>query len=96
VTIRLPIRVKGVDVDDVETWPDVTLCDSKDAAHLAEPRFATWRCHWISGPVDYCEPCKIAMTRVAAALGAHLHCDEIPLPVLDDAVRGIALGGVRG
>lgn len=93
--LRLPIRARGIDVDDVETWLEVAICDSKDAAHEASPRIATWHCHWPTGPVDYCDPCRAQMAQIAAALGLHVHSEPIALPFDGDPDRAIALGGVH-
>lgn len=74
-TIRLPLPLAGVDPDDWETWIELPLCESKDHG----PRLAVRRAYPGQGPICYCEACAIRARAVYAALGAHLHEDDLPI-----------------
>lgn len=82
--VRLPLDAYGVDLDDPETWPECDICDSKD--HV--PRFATHRAYPVDGPIDYCASCTEGIQAVYAALGAHLHVEELQLSAATRKLRG--------
>jgi len=75
--IHLPIDAHGVDKDDPETWPVVTICDASVESH--PPRFATHVAHIVQEPIDYCAECVAYMAKIYEALGTHLHVEELPL-----------------
>ena len=81
--LRLPLNVHGVDLDDAETWPEVHVCDAK--SH--EPRFATRLLHWVTGPIEYCDPSAAQMLAMAEALGTYVHVENLPLGAVVDRLR---------
>ena len=81
--LRLPLNAPGVDRDDADTWPEVHVCDAKDH----EPRFATRLLHWVTGPVECCDPCAAQMLAVAKALGTHVHVEALPLGAMVDRLQ---------
>ncbi len=87
--IRLPLNVKGMQVDDIETWPEVDICDSQDCGALATGLY-----HWVDGPVVYCPHCGAWMLQVAETLGVHVHVEPITLPVPATTTRGIDVDGL--
>jgi hypothetical protein len=84
--LRLPLNAPGVNVHDAETWPEVHVCESDPKCH--EPRFATRRVHWVTGPIEYCDPCAAQMLRVAEVLGTHVHVEELPLGAMVRRLAG--------
>jgi hypothetical protein len=55
---------------------DVHRCDAQDH----EPRIATRRLFWVTGPVEYCDQCAAWMLKVAEVLGVSIHAEDLPLP----------------
>lgn len=89
--LRLPLDLPGVDKDDYATWPDVRFCD---AQHHSVPVLATRLCHWVTGPVEFCDPCADRMLTVAAVLGTHVHEAPIDQSHLRPVPRrAVAVGG---
>lgn len=71
------------------------VCDSKDEDHFAEPRLATRRLHWPTGPVELCDPCADWLAKVASAMGSYVHEEALPPSSPNqEARRGVNLEGV--
>lgn len=83
--IKLPLDVPGVALDDPDTWTDVHVCESRDH----EPRHATRLLHWVTGPIEYCEPCAAQMLAVAKTLGVYVHTEDLPLRTVAMKLSGI-------
>lgn len=83
--LRLPLNAPGVDRNNVDTWPEVHICESNPSCH--EPRFATRILHWVTGPIEYCDPCAEQMLAVAKTLGVYVHVDYLPLGAMVDRLQ---------
>lgn len=56
---------------------DAHRCDSKSHA---EPVLATWRLHWVTGQVEYCDFCRSWMQEVARIMGMTVREERLAVP----------------
>ena len=81
---RVPLAVDGVVPQDIDTWPEIDLCDARDH----EARLATRRAYPVQGPIDYCDACCARLQQVYTILCVYLHVEELSLGRCVRRLRG--------